>query len=83
MSQLILAVPSKGRLEENAADIFARAGMPLKRAGARGYQGQLSGTDTVDVLYLSASEIAARRRRSGSKNSLCHRTPSSTNRSAI
>ena len=62
MSQLILAVPSKGRLEENAADIFARAGMPLKRAGARGYQGRLSGMDTVDVLYLSASEIAARLR---------------------
>jgi ATP phosphoribosyltransferase len=62
MSQLVLAVPSKGRLEENAADIFARAGMPLKRAGARGYQGRLSGMDTVDVLYLSASEIAARLR---------------------
>ncbi len=62
MSQLILAVPSKGRLEENAADIFARAGMPLKRVGARGYQGRLSGMDTVDVLYLSASEIAARLR---------------------
>ena len=62
MSKLILAVPSKGRLEENAADIFARAGMPLKRAGARGYQGRLSGMDTVDVLYLSASEIAARLR---------------------
>tara|TARA_A100001015_G_scaffold289583_1_gene361612 strand:+ start:160 stop:1116 length:957 start_codon:yes stop_codon:yes gene_type:complete len=62
MSQLILAVPSKGRLEENAAGIFARAGMPLKRAGARGYQGRLSGMDTVDVLYLSASEIAARLR---------------------
>ena len=62
MSQLILAVPSKGRLEENAAGIFARAGMPLKRAGARGYQGRLFGMDTVDVLYLSASEIAARLR---------------------
>lgn len=60
MSQLILAVPSKGRLEENATDIFARAGMPLKRAGARGYQGHVTGIDTIDVLYLSASEIAAR-----------------------
>ena len=34
----------------------------MKRAGARGYQGRLSGMDTVDVLYLSASEIAARLR---------------------
>ena len=62
MSRLVLAVPSKGRLEENAANVFAHAGMPLKRAGARGYQGRLSGIDTVDVLYLSASEIAARLR---------------------
>ena len=62
MSQLTLAVPSKGRLEEKTEDIFAHAGMPLKRAGARGYQGRLSGMNTVDVLYLSASEIAARLR---------------------
>ena len=62
MNQLVLAVPSKGRLEENAANVFAHADMPVKRAGARGYQGRLSGIDTVDVLYLSASEIAARLR---------------------
>ena len=62
MSRLVLAVPSKGRLEENAGNVFAHAGMPLKRAGARGYQGRLSGIETVDVLYLSSSEIAARLR---------------------
>lgn len=60
MSDLILAVPSKGRLEENAAAIFANAGVPLKRAGSRGYRGRVSGIDNIDVQYVSASEIAAR-----------------------
>ena len=35
MSALILAIPSKGRLEEAAAEIFAKAGLTLKRDGAR------------------------------------------------
>jgi len=60
MSKLILAVPSKGRLEENAADIFAKAGIALKRAGARGYTGKVKGLDCIEVQYVSASEIAAR-----------------------
>ena len=47
MSKLILAVPSKGRLEENAADIFAKAGIALKRAGARGYTGKVKGLDCM------------------------------------
>lgn len=60
MSRLILGVPSKGRLEENAADVFAQAGINLKRAGARGYTGLVKGIDDIDVQYISASEIAGR-----------------------
>ena len=60
MSKLILAVPSKGRLEENAAALFDKAGIKLKRAGARGYTGAVKGIDNIEVQYLSASEIAAR-----------------------
>ena len=60
MSKLILAVPSKGRLEENAAALFDKAGIKLKRAGARGYTGTVKGIDNIEVQYLSASEIAAR-----------------------
>ena len=60
MSKLVLAVPSKGRLEENAAALFDKAGIKLKRAGARGYTGTVKGIDDIDVQYLSASEIAAR-----------------------
>lgn len=59
-SPLILAVPSKGRLQENVHAFFARAGMPLTQArGAREYRGALAGVENVEVAYLSASEIAA------------------------
>lgn len=59
---LTIAVPSKGRLEEKSAEIFSRAGMTLKRAGARGYTGTLVGFEGVEIAYLSAAEIAARLR---------------------
>jgi len=55
---LILAVPAKGRLQENAETFFARAGLPLvKPRGARDYRGAIDGLDGVEVAYLSASEI--------------------------
>jgi ATP phosphoribosyltransferase len=60
MSALILAIPSKGRLEEAAAEVFAKAGLKLKRDGARGYRGALPGLDDVQVEYVSAGDIAAR-----------------------
>ncbi|MCB1476095.1 MAG: ATP phosphoribosyltransferase [Rhodobiaceae bacterium] len=57
--KLIVAVPAKGRLQENAEAFFARAGLKLKRdSGARGYTGRFAGIDDIDVLFLSASEIA-------------------------
>jgi ATP phosphoribosyltransferase len=57
---LTLAIPSKGRLQEQAASYFADAGLSLKQAsGARGYRATLSGQPGVDVMLLSASEIAA------------------------
>jgi len=56
----VLAVPSKGRLQENADAFFARAGLTLaKPRGARDYRGTISGLDNVEIAYLSASEIAA------------------------
>src|ERR1700758_4125863 len=55
---LILAVPSKGRLQENAEAFFARSGLDLvKPRGARDYRGTIKGVDGVEVAYLSASEI--------------------------
>ncbi len=59
-SPLIVAVPSKGRLQENATAFFARAGMAMTQSrGARDYRGMLSGVEGVEVAYLSASEIAS------------------------
>ena len=56
----ILAVPSKGRLEEKSAEIFSKAGLPLLRDGDRGYQGEMAGNGSVKVEYVSARDIAAR-----------------------
>ncbi len=54
----VLAVPSKGRLQESAAAFFARAGLELQQGrGARDYRGALAGVPGVEVAYLSASEI--------------------------
>jgi ATP phosphoribosyltransferase len=59
MSALIIAVPAKGRLQENAEAFFARAGLTLlKPRGARDYRGAVAGLDEIEVAYLSAAEIA-------------------------
>jgi len=56
----VLAVPSKGRLQENAESFFARAGLKLvKPRGARKYRGAVAGVPGVEVAYLSASDITA------------------------
>jgi len=56
---LTIALPSKGRLMEQAAEILGNVGLTLDRTGAgRGYQGRLNGVDDVEVAYLSATEIA-------------------------
>jgi ATP phosphoribosyltransferase len=55
---LVLAVPSKGRLQENAAHFFARAGLEVVQGrGARDYRGTLAGLEGVEIAFLSASEI--------------------------
>jgi ATP phosphoribosyltransferase len=60
MSKLVLAVPSKGRLQEQANAYFADAGFPMsKAAGARGYRAVIDGMPQIDVMLLSASEIAS------------------------
>ena len=57
---LVLAIPSKGRLQENTNHFFARAGLVFKQSrGERDYRGTIAGLPDVEVAYLSASEIAA------------------------
>ena len=63
---LILAVPSKGRLQENTHDFFARAGFDVtQQRGARDYLGRMQGIENVSVRYLSAGEIARELARGG------------------
>jgi ATP phosphoribosyltransferase len=57
-AKLAIAVPSKGRLKDQSADLFARSGLPLRVKGhERGYRGALEGLDGVEVVYTSAAEI--------------------------
>ena len=59
MSALVIAVPAKGRLQENAENYFARAGLRLvKPRGARDYRGAIENCEGIEVAYLSAGEIA-------------------------
>ena len=63
MTLLTIAIPSKGRLMEQANELFERAGLKIERYGTdRGYRGRLIGTDNIEVAFLSASEIAAQLR---------------------
>jgi ATP phosphoribosyltransferase len=56
--QFIIAVPAKGRLQENAQAFFARAGLDLvKPRGARDYRGSIADVPGIGVAYLSAAEI--------------------------
>lgn len=57
---LVLALPSKGRLHDGACDYLEAAGLHVKRAGnSRAYQGMIAGIPDTEILYRSASEIAA------------------------
>jgi ATP phosphoribosyltransferase len=57
---LIFALPSKGRLKEQAEAWMAKAGLTLKAAGgARGYSASFEGIDGVEVRLLSPGMIAA------------------------
>ncbi len=59
MSKLTLAIPSKGRLMEQTTDMFARAGLVVRKVGhVRGYRGEIEGLPGIDVAYVSSSEIS-------------------------
>jgi ATP phosphoribosyltransferase len=56
--RLVLAVPSKGRLMDQTAECFAKAGLVLRKTGnERGYRGEIEGLDGVEVLFVSSAEI--------------------------
>jgi ATP phosphoribosyltransferase len=60
LDSLTLAIPSKGRLKENCHAWFEGRGVTIEQtAGARGYRASLSGLPGIEVMLLSASEIAS------------------------
>src|SRR5262245_60793730 len=57
---ITLALPSKGRLKEQALELFARAGLPVSVPGDdRKYRARVDGRAGIEVAFLSASEIAS------------------------
>lgn len=60
MKMLTLGIPSKGRLMEQAQELLEKSGFQIERLGTeRGYRGRLVGLESVEVAFLSASEIAS------------------------
>ena len=59
MTNLSFAIPSKGRLKENAEAWLKSCGFRVRQlGGSRGYRAELSGIADVDMTLLSAREIA-------------------------
>jgi ATP phosphoribosyltransferase len=59
-NSLLVGVPSKGRLQENAHAFFGRAGMTLVQPrGGREYRGTVPEVPGVEIVYLSAAEITS------------------------
>lgn len=56
---LVIAVPSKGRLEEETRRVFSEARLPIARpGGARSYMGSIKDQPQVSVRFFPAGEIA-------------------------
>jgi ATP phosphoribosyltransferase len=56
---ITIALPSKGRMKDDASAVFEKAGMRITAVGNdRSYRGRVEGWDDVEVAFLSASEIS-------------------------
>ncbi|CZT34323.1 ATP phosphoribosyltransferase [Rhizobium sp. 9140] len=56
---ITIALPSKGRMKDEASTIFERAGLKISTVGNdRSYRGRVEGIDDVEIAFLSASEIS-------------------------
>jgi ATP phosphoribosyltransferase len=59
--KLIIALPSKGRLQEQSIGFLSGCGFEVRRVGnGREYVGNLVGIDDVDVIYFRPDEIPVR-----------------------
>jgi ATP phosphoribosyltransferase len=59
--KLVLALPSKGRLQEQATNFLSGCGFDVRRVGnGREYVSSLVGLADVDIIYLRPEEIPSR-----------------------
>ena len=57
--KLLFGIPSKGRLMERTLEVFKDAGLTIEKKGhERGYLGCIRELPSVEVAFLSATEIA-------------------------
>ena len=56
---ILLAIPSKGRMKDDAVACLAKAGLEvLPSKDARAYRSTVKGRDDIEIALMSASEIA-------------------------
>ena len=56
---IMVALPSKGRMKDEAMAVFEQAGLAIETVGNnRSYRGRIASLPGVEVAFLSASEIA-------------------------
>jgi ATP phosphoribosyltransferase len=56
---ITIALPSKGRMKDDASAVFEKAGLKIGAVGnERSYRGRIEGLDDVEIAFLSASEIS-------------------------
>lgn len=60
MTDLVFAIPSKGRLKEECLALLARAGLAVAPPDERSYETTIPALPGVRVVLISASEIADR-----------------------
>src|ERR1700752_2563656 len=59
--KFVLALPSKGRLQEQSINFLSGCGFDVRRVGnGREYVSKLVGLDDVDVIYFRPDEIPDR-----------------------
>jgi ATP phosphoribosyltransferase len=59
--KLVVALPSKGRLQEQCVDFLRGCGFDVRRVGnGREYVSSLVGLDDVEIIYLRPEEIPGR-----------------------
>jgi ATP phosphoribosyltransferase len=56
---ITIALPSKGRMKDNALAACAAAGLRVTSVGNdRSYRGRVEGEEAIEIAFMSASEIA-------------------------